>query len=147
MEDITKIRLFLSSPGDVADERQTVHAVVASINRAWGDRLKFTIEVLDWKTHVAPNMGRPQAVINEQIGRYDIFLGIMWKRFGTPTGEAESGTDEEFNIAYGNWKKYKRPRILFYFSQEPYTPKDVDEIAQWGKVLAFKVAILGLVRE
>jgi hypothetical protein len=37
------------------------------------------MEIVDWRTHVAPDMGRPQAVINAQIGDYDIFLGIMWK--------------------------------------------------------------------
>jgi len=133
-----KIRLFLSSPGDVDKERQKVSAVAAQLNRILGDSLGFHLEVLDWKTHVKPDMGRPQEVINRQIGDYDIFLGIMWKRFGTPTGVAESGTEEEFNIAYANWESFGRPRILFYFSQVPHLPKNSDEVAQLAKVLAFK---------
>ncbi|MBN1348712.1 NACHT domain-containing protein, partial [candidate division KSB1 bacterium] len=133
-----KISVFLSSPGDVERERQMVEAVIAQLNRMLGEYLDITLELKQWKTHVIPDMGRAQEIINKQIGKYDIFLGIMWKRFGTPTGKAESGTEEEFNIAYRNWQRYRRPHILFYFSQAPYTPQDSAEIEQWGKVFKFK---------
>ncbi|MDZ7342102.1 MAG: NACHT domain-containing protein, partial [candidate division KSB1 bacterium] len=133
-----KIRLFLSSPRDVEAERLRVHKEIAQINRMWGDVYDVFLEVLDWKTHVTPDMGRPQEVINRQIQNYDIFVGVMWKRFGTPTGKAESGTEEEFNIAYANWEKFQRPRILFYFSQAPFMPKTSDEVMQLAKVMAFK---------
>jgi len=132
------IRLFLSSPGDVGDERERVASVVNQLNRMLGDRLDCRLEVIDWRTHVTPDMGRPQDIINKQISPYDIFVGIMWKRFGTPTGKADSGTEEEFNIAYKNWQSFKRPRILFYFNQKPYMPKGSDEMQQFAKVIAFK---------
>ncbi|MGA1874745.1 MAG: SUMF1/EgtB/PvdO family nonheme iron enzyme [bacterium] len=133
-----KIRLFLSSPNDVEAERIEVHRVVTQINRRLGDFLGFHLEVMDWKTHVLPGMGRPQEVINSQIHDYDIYVGIMWKRFGTPTGEAESGTEEEFNLAYENWQRFQRPHILFYFSRKSYTLKNSEEIAQCARVMAFK---------
>ena len=47
--------------------------------------------------------GEPEVLINDQIGKYDIFLGVMWRRFGTPTGVAESGTEEEFRRALELW--------------------------------------------
>ena len=68
MERTNKIRLFLSSPGDVQDERDKVPAIVAEINRILGDRLPFVLEIIDWTTHVAPDMGRTQEIINRQIG-------------------------------------------------------------------------------
>ncbi|PYL26201.1 MAG: hypothetical protein DMF37_02915 [Verrucomicrobia bacterium] len=40
-----------------------------------------------------------QDVINHQLAEYDIFLGIMSCRFGSPTKRAHSGTEEEFNRA------------------------------------------------
>ncbi len=135
---MNKIRLFLSSPGDVAAERDRVRSVVARLNRQWGDVYDIDMEIIDWRTHVAPCAGRPQEVINEQIGDYDIFLGMMWKRFGTPTGVADSGTEEEFNIAYQNWVEFQKPRILFYFSKAEYSPKDRAELKQWDRVLEFK---------
>jgi hypothetical protein len=135
---MSKIRLFLSSPGDVETERLKVHAVVAQLNRQLGHFYQREFEVLDWKTHVTPDMGRAQEVINRQIKDYDIFVGIMWKRFGTSTGVAESGTEEEFNRAYQNWQQFGRPRILFYFSQAAHTPKSLEDTTQWMKVLQFK---------
>ena len=138
MNQVRQIRLFLSSPGDVEPERAKVRTVVEQVNRMLGDTLGIVLEVVDWKTHVVPDMGRPQEVINQQVGDYDIFVGILWKRFGTPTGKAESGTEEEFNIAYANWQEFGRPRILFYFSQVPYMPRNLEENKQWGKVLEFK---------
>ncbi len=49
-----------------------------------------------------------QDVINKQIGSdYHIFVGIMWKKFGTETKRAGSGTEEEFSLAYDRYKKNK----------------------------------------
>ncbi|HEX7534105.1 MAG TPA: hypothetical protein VF343_02535, partial [Syntrophales bacterium] len=62
----------------------------------------------------------------------------MWKRFGTPTGEADSGTKEEFEIAYDCWKRASRPRIMFYFNKAPYTLKDKDDIDQLRSVIEFQ---------
>src|SRR3990172_4482659 len=132
------VRLFLSSPGDVEPERAKVNAVVNQVSRMLGESLGVVLEVVDWKTHVVPDMGRPQEVINQQVRDYDIFVGILWKRFGTPTGVAESGTEEEFNIAYGNWQKFGRPRILFYFSQVPYMPKNASEAVQGSRYLTLR---------
>ena len=40
----------------------------------------------------------PQQIINSQVSdEYDIFIGILWTRFGTPTERAGSGTEEEFS--------------------------------------------------
>lgn len=137
-KNITKVRLLISSPGDVQVEREKLREVVAELNHVLGKQLNFVIEPVGWETHCHPALGRPQAVINEQIGSYDIFVGIMWKRFGTPTGVAESGTEEEFRIAYSEWEKKRKLIMLFYFSQAPYTPQSAIELSQHLKVLNFK---------
>ncbi len=137
-KELKKITIFVSSPGDVENERARVKEAAARLNRMINNSLAVVLEVLDWKTHIVPDMGRPQGVINDQLGDYDIFVGILWKRFGTPTGKTESGTEEEFNNAFENWRKHGRPRILFYFNQTPYTPKDMSEMKQWTKVMEFK---------
>jgi hypothetical protein len=86
-------------------------------------------------------MGRPQEIVNTQIGEYDIFIGILWKRFGTPTGKAESGTEEEFQIAYERWLKTEAPRIMFYFKEEPYVIRSKPEVEQVSRVIAFKESL------
>ncbi|WP_462074860.1 hypothetical protein [Nitrospira sp. CMX1] len=63
-------------------------------------------------------------MINDQIGEYDIFIGIMWRRFGTPTGVAGSGTEGEFRIAYKRWQENPQIALMFYFCQEPFLRRD-----------------------
>lgn len=79
-------------------------------------------------------------VINEQInGEYDVFIGIFWQRFGTPTSRYESGTLEEYENAK---KKYENDKenthIMMYFKTEG-NPNIYDiDIEQLKKVKSFK---------
>lgn len=99
---------------------------------------------------MAPQIGPgPQNVINKQMGEYDIFVGIMWSRFGTPTDVASSGTEEEFRIAIKSWKDQRKPWIAFYFCNRPVNLRNEDQIQQKGKVVTFRSELeqLGLVRD
>jgi hypothetical protein len=131
-------RLFVASPSDVKPERKAISHVVAEINQTHGKPLGYSLELLRWETHVVPGAGRPQAVINEQIGEYDVFVGIMWRRFGTPTGVAGSGTEEEYRNAYRLWEHKNSIPIMFYFCQKPFMPRQLDEIDQLRSVLLFR---------
>jgi hypothetical protein len=89
-ENFRKIRIFLSSPGDVREERTCVKTVVEKLNQTGSlpDKKNLVLEVLDWNSHVRPGMGRPQEVILNQlpIEKWDLFVGIIWARFGTKSG-------------------------------------------------------------
>jgi hypothetical protein len=148
-QQVTRVRVFVASPGDVQPEGNSLHSVIEELNTTLGQRFGFIIELVGWETHCQPAMGRPQAVINEQIGEYDIFVGIMWKRFGMPTGEADSGTEEEFNLAYTAWQRDNTRQVTFYFSQALYTLNSAEEVEQIAKVIAFKKELMdkGLVWE
>jgi hypothetical protein len=89
---------------------------------------------------VHPGLGSDaQDVVNQQLPDYDIFIGIMWKRFGTPTSRAGSGTEEEYLRAYERWKKENKFPVLFYFSQKCITiPNSSSEIEQLQKLVKFK---------
>jgi hypothetical protein len=100
--------------------------------------LGYSLELLRWETHVTPGGGRPQALINEQIGSYDLFVGIMWRRFGTPTGVAGSGTEEEYRRAYELWEKNNSMPLMFYFCQKPFMPRQIEEVDQLRNVLLFR---------
>jgi len=137
-----RIRLLISSPGDVALERSQVLDVVAEYNRTMADHLGLLIQPLDWARDVHPAAGRPQQVINEQLERYEVFVGIMWQRFGTPTGVADSGTEEEFLLAYESWKRTKLPKIMLYFCEAPITPpRSRQELTQLTKIVEFRERI------
>ncbi|MBI1191023.1 MAG: DUF4062 domain-containing protein [Tepidisphaera sp.] len=135
---ITELRVFVASPSDVRDERSAVVAVITEINKTWSAKLGIRLEPLLWETDVVPGVGKdPQAVINEQIGdEYDIFLGILWSKFGTPTPRAASGTQEEFDRAY-SLAHSRRIKLLVYIKDAPISPASID-IDQLRKVREFQ---------
>lgn len=145
--DVRLIRIFAASPNDVADHREAIREVIEELNHSLMSDRSLVLQFKTW-LDVAPDMGRPEQVILDQIGDFDIFIGIMGRRFGSHTGKYEAGTEEEFYTAYDRWQETERPRILFYFNQEAPLPETQEEVAQLSKVLAFKAIIekLGLVR-
>ena len=135
-ESVTIIRIFVSSPSDVAAERTVLDEVVGRINRTDGDARKVRLELWKWETNSVPQIGpKPQSVIDNQMpAHYDIYLGIMKHRFGPPTGRHGSGTEKELKDALRLWGKTGSPWILFYFGEEKVSPKTLD-LNQYGKVL------------
>ena len=51
------------------------------------------------------------------MAEYDLFIGLMWRRLGTPTPRAISGTVEEFELAVKAHEQVGKPDIWFYFRQ------------------------------
>jgi len=138
-----RFRIFLASPGDVSTEREALPKVVDEVNITVGSLADCTLEAVRWETHAVPDAGRPQQVINEQIPYYDVFVGIMWRRFGTPSRVAGSGTEEEFRIAYRRWEENPELVLMFYFCEAPFYPKTIDELKQMRRVLLFRKDIEG----
>ena len=137
-----RLRVFIASPGDVTDERDAASLVVSELHRTVGQRAGVQLEPIRWETHAWPDIGSDaQAVINREIGDYDVFCGMMWRRFGTPTKRASSGTAEEFERAYAFFVRYGRPKIMFYFKREPFYETNLRQLAQFRKVLAFRAKL------
>src|ERR1044071_5111778 len=116
------LRVFVSSPGDVNEERVALEDVVRDLNKSLTGHLGARFDLVRWETDVEPGVGdEPQAVINAQIGAdYDIFIGILWKHFGTPTKTAGSGTEAEFRLALERCRNNPDTlRVLFYFKTAP----------------------------
>jgi hypothetical protein len=121
-------KVFVSSPSDLAIEREMLDDVVAELNTLFTMR-GISLKLIRWETNVHPAVGADaQEVINKQIpADYDIFLGILWARFGSPTPRAESGTLEEFEHALSRYHDDPSAiKIMFYFKDEPIPPSSVD---------------------
>lgn len=142
MQYVEQVSLFLASPGDVSRERAQVRSVVAELNLTLGKARGFIVDVWDWQTHAAPAFGGDaQSLINRQadfLDSCDVFVGLMWNRFGTPTPRAASGTEEEFRLAVSRYERAHRPEILFYFRSSPARLSTQEQLDQKGRVLRFK---------
>jgi hypothetical protein len=133
-----KYTVFVASPTDVKKERDLLEDVIKEVNLTHGGPLGYELELWKYEENAFPSAGKPQDVINNIIKPYQLFIGIMWKRFGTPTPNAGSGTEEEYNKAFEAWQKKQVIDIMFYFCKKPVAPVSLEEIDQMGKVFKFK---------
>ena len=84
------LSVFVSSPGDVTEERAAVHRVIIELENSHLLRGKVHFEVVAWDDpHAASPMEAgvtPQDSVNRYTGRpsdCDLTLVILWSRIGT----------------------------------------------------------------
>jgi hypothetical protein len=147
---LNQYHVFLASPGDVGAERQYVRRFFDEYNRHTAHIWRARFEVVDWENYATIGVGRPQELITRQtLEKYReslaLVIGIMGQRFGSPSGKAESGTEEEFNWAMESHQAAGFPEIKWFFrkvdkldglSADP--AEAIKALEQWQKVLAFR---------
>lgn len=129
------IRVFIGAPSDVNREREIIKKVINNMNKYYRGTGFSRFDLIELKKDVKSDIGsglEAQEVIDEHIGDYDLFIGILWKRFGTSTKTHESGTQQEFENALKNGAN-----VMFYFSKLPVAPDEIDP-NQLEKILNFK---------
>ena len=124
----TIINVFVASPSDVAEERNSLEIVVHELNKTWSKKLGLRLDLIKWETDVYPSFGdSAQDVINNQINdSYDIFIAIFWSKLGTPTKKSISGSVEEFERAYSKYKRNEEVDIMVYFKDQAIPPSKMD---------------------
>lgn len=137
--DRTIIYVFLASPSDLAEERTVVRATVDSVNRAVARTLGIQLELLGWED-VLPGASRPQELINDDVDRCQLFVGMLHKRWGTPTGTHSSGFEEEFERAKSRHRGTGQPEIWLLLKEIPDADR-IDVGPQLQRVLDFRSQI------
>lgn len=126
MEDSYQVlRIFLSSPGDVAKERILAEEVVNSVSRVCRETLKLHLEIIKWENLLPIQRSEKtvQEKINDEVTRSHIFVLILKKRFGKPEpGFKKSNTQREIETALKMIKKDKKKKIFAYFREIPQNP-------------------------
>ncbi len=139
------INIFISSPGDVEQERVAAKRVIQRLNDLSFIASRYVLRALRYEDVVPAEVGqRPQQTVDRymvEAGKADIFICILSQRMGTPvldesTGEQyQSGTEYEFMSAYRSHEQRGKPYILLYRGIKPL-PADVDR-EQLEQVEAF----------
>jgi len=139
MKIIPQIKLFVSSPSDVLAERNIVEDTVQQINKNEGLEKSFNINIYRWENDFKPEWDTYQKQINKELVDTDIFVGILWNRFGTPTDEYFSGTEEEFEKTLELVKKGKKIELCFYkcMKTEGFNSNDSKQLDQKKRVNDF----------
>jgi diguanylate cyclase (GGDEF)-like protein len=138
-DNVSKLRIFLSSPNELRDEYGSLRTVIDELNKSSIRDKKIVLELQHWKTDTWPGVGLDaQDVINQELIPEDIYVGVLWKRLGSPTPRSASGTVEEFENAFKRYKSTGEPQILFYFRTEPFFPSDLRQVEEVTGVLSFR---------
>jgi len=144
--------VFIASPGDVQAERSAVRTYFNNLNRTTARAWNVRFQVIDWENFSTVGVGRPQELITQQtLERFReslvLVIVIMGQRFGTPSGAAESGTEEEVRWALASNEASGFPEVKFFFREieqfiAPPDPEQIFQAAeQWTRVRQFRSEI------
>ena len=139
-QKVTLYDLLISCPGDIKKEIEIINRTVQKFNDQFSDTLGISIRTRHWSKNSYPQSGgNPQALLNEQfVKKCDAAVALFWTRFGTPTDEYGSGTEEEIEMMMNAGKQ-----VFLYFSDKPIPPSETDWEG-YQKVQAFKKKYNGI---
>jgi hypothetical protein len=132
-----KVSVFLSSPADVAPEREAAEWVVQRLNGVYAADVELAAE--RWERHFYDAARGFQEAI-APMETFDIVVAILWKRIGSELAPDrfsrangtpyESGTVYEIETALAaTSRRSGRPSVYVFKSERPitYTAERVDE--------------------
>lgn len=149
-----RLRIFISSPGDVVDERLRADLIIDKLAQNYSRF--FRIESYRWEHEAMLATKHFQDAI-EPPSAFDVVVLILWSRLGTPlperTAEREyhgidgrapvTGTEWEYEEALKAAREKGAPDLLAFrnISPAPIDPRDPDaqarSIAQLNALNAF----------
>ena len=130
---ITVYDLLVSCPSDVSDLIDVLEKEVNHFNNFFGRSNNVIIRTRYWAEDSYSEFGdHPQQLLNKQIvDSSDLALGVFWTRFGTPTENFGSGTEEEIERMLMMGKQ-----VFLYFFDKPVSPSKLDQ-EQYKKIQEF----------
>jgi len=131
--------LLISCPSDVVPCVPLIQEALYEFNNLYGRQNNIVIRPIHWKSNSFSQFGSsPQKLLNKQIvDNSDMAIAIFWTRFGTPTEDCESGTEEEIERML---KAGKQTFLYFLKKSVTYSPEELAkiDIIQYQKVEEFK---------
>lgn len=122
------------------EERRAAKRVVEEENANHAIEQGYQFELVGWEDTVAQH-GRAQEIINRDLDQCNFFVGVVWKRWGSPPGPAggtySSGFEEEYERSEERHRKSGKPSISILFKN--ISDEDKRDVGpQLAKVLDFK---------
>ncbi|MCK9604975.1 MAG: AAA family ATPase [Methylomonas sp.] len=130
-----KLRIFISSPGDVGEERLLTHRIIKRMQGEFGNKIE--LESIFWEQEPLLASADFQSQV-PAASKTDIAVFVLWSRLGTPLSAElisrpdgsryNSGTEYEFEDAINAFRQTGSPNILVYRkTADPVTPLKTKE--------------------
>src|ERR1700722_13997362 len=115
---MASVRIFISSPGDVAEGRDQARRVIEGLQRQYPG---VTLRPVLWEELALPPTATFQEGIDYVLSKQpiDIAVFVLWSRLGTPLGSAvarpdgspyRSGTERELDVILAAFGQSGRKR-------------------------------------
>ena len=153
MADPIIFKIFLSSPGDVPDERDDAQTVIDEINASGEFARHFILKLYRWDDQAValpmPVTAIPQKSVDIYMIRpsaCDLTVVLFWSRMGSPLVMDEreylSGTHYEYSEALQGYQQIGKPTVWLYrCAEEPFfsakDPKRDEKNHQFDRVEQF----------
>lgn len=122
------IRVFISSPSDVAEERDKAEQAILHLEQGYHEDVR--IQPVRWEHIALPANEDYQTAIKDLVtgdNRVDIAVFILWSVLGSPLKEGfrtkdgalyRSGTEYEFDLMLTEYEKNGNAPIIFSYFRE-----------------------------
>lgn len=132
-QNIEVYDLLISCPSDVSHYLDVIEKEILRFNNFFGRFNNIIIRTRHWSKDAFSELGNgSQQSLNKQIvDSSDLALGVFWTRFGTPTENYGSGTEEEIERMISMKKQ-----VFLYFLDKPINPSMVNQ-RQYNKINKF----------
>jgi tetratricopeptide (TPR) repeat protein len=140
MAEINTIRIFISSPGDVFEERTLAQRVIERVQAEFAGRA--VLEPVFWEHEPLLATDTFQTQITKPSDA-DIMVAILWSRLGTRLpkdftrkdgSRYESGTEFEFEDAVEAFRETGKPQLLVYRKTAKASVQLDDEAALMDRI-------------
>lgn len=120
MTTLPVLKIFLSSPGDVAEERALAEIVFRRLADEFSDTVRLELIIWEHEPLLAHTSFQQQI---ERPSQCDLVVSILWSRLGTrlpsdfapaPGQPPPTGTEFELNDALTSFAKVGKPSLLIY---------------------------------
>lgn len=141
---IQQFDVLVSCPSDLQDIVGDVNQTVERFNETYSSYLGIQIKARHWTTDSYPKSGgRPQGLLNEiLVDSCDAAIAVFWTKFGTPTGEFGSGTEEEIEMMLQGNKQvflyFAEMDVPYGMSIDPRVKEFKDNYSEKGLYWTFK---------
>ena len=128
-----KLQFFISSPGDVCEERALASRVIERLQSEYMGRAALETVLWEHEPLVATSTFQVQLVKPSET---DVVISILWSRLGTRLpaqftradgSRYESGTEYEFEEAMAGFRRNGKPDLLVYRRIAPPSVRLDDE--------------------